>query len=65
MNLEEAIRLAIKAYYTGELPERFMEQFPDMKYTPEYFAKLEADIEAKMKGDAGERLDEEDMSDVD
>jgi hypothetical protein len=37
-----------------------MEQFPDMKHTPEYFIKLEDDIMEDTKGDdAGERLDDE------
>jgi len=71
MNLEDAIRIAIREYYTGNAPVRFMEEYPDMKYTPEYFSKLEAEIEEEMSGkDKGERLDddlveEEEMQDDD
>jgi|TARA_R110000796_G_scaffold54020_1_gene126499 hypothetical protein len=60
MNLEAAIRASVREYYTGNLPLEFMEQFPDMKHTPEYFIKLEDDIMEDTKGDdAGERLDDE------
>ena len=60
MNLEDAIRTSVREYYTGNLPLEFMEQFPDMKYTPEYFVKLEKDIMEDLKGEkSGERIDEE------
>ncbi len=60
MNLEAAIRASVREYYTGNLPEEFMEQFPDMKYTPEYFIKLEDEIMEDTKGDeSGQRLDDE------
>lgn len=66
MNLEEAIRLSIKSYYTGVVPEQLMEQFPDMKFTPQYFANLEAEIEAEMRGDdKGERTDEDEEELID
>ena len=66
MNLEEAIRLSIKAYYTGTVPEQFMEQFPDMKFTPEYFANLESEIEDEMSGEEkGERTDEDEEELID
>lgn len=68
MNFEEAIRISIREYYMGNPPVQFMEEFPDMKYTPAHFAELEAEIEAEMNGeDMGERIDgddiEEDMAD--
>jgi len=62
MNLEEAIRIAIREYYNGNPPLRFMEQYPDMKYTPDYFADLEAQIVSEMNDeDMGERADEDEM----
>ena len=43
-----------------------MEQFPDMKFTPQYFANLEAEIEAEMRGDdKGERTDEDEEELID
>ncbi len=66
MNLEAAIRASIREYYTGNLPEEFMEQFSDMKYTPEYFIKLEDEIMEDTKGEeSGERLDEEQTAEED
>ena len=66
MNLEAAIRASVREYYTGNLPEEFMEQFPDMKYTPEYFIKLEDEIMEDTKGDeSGDRLDDELMEEED
>lgn len=61
MNLEDAIKIAIREYYTGNIPVQFMEQYPDMKFTPEYFANLEAEIEAEMSGESGDRVDDEMM----
>jgi hypothetical protein len=58
MKFEEAVVKAIRAYYRGEVPEKTYEVFPDMKYTPEYFAEFEKSLLEEMGEDAGERLDE-------
>jgi hypothetical protein len=63
MRFEEAVRLSIRAYYEGTIPEATFAELGEVKYSPEYFAALEQDIIDEMKGDkkkkTGKRLDEE------
>lgn len=59
MKFEEGVIKAIRAYYKGEIPEATFEQFPDMKYTPQYFADFEEELIKEMGDEAGERLDED------
>lgn len=61
MQLEEAIRLSIKKYYEGKLPEKLFDQYEEegepIKYTPEYFDALEDRI---MNGEEPDFTDMED-----
>lgn len=63
MRFEEAVRLSIRAYYEGTIPEATFAEIGEVKYSPEYFAALEQDIIDEMKGDkkkkAGKRLDDD------
>ncbi len=47
MNFEDGVKRAIRSYYRGEIPEATFEQFPDMKYTPQYFAEFEEELMKK------------------
>jgi hypothetical protein len=64
MKFEEAVIAAIRSYYRGEIPEKTFEVFPDMKYTPQYFADFEQSLIEEMGDDAGERLDGEDEEEI-
>lgn len=64
MKFEEAVIAAIRSYYRGEIPEKTFEVFPDMKYTPQYFADFEQSLIDDMGDDAGERLDGEDEVEI-
>ncbi len=64
MKFEEAVIAAIRSYYRGEIPEKTFEVFPDMKYTPQYFADFEQSLIDDMGDEAGERLDGEDEVEI-
>ena len=66
MTFEDAIKMSIKKYFEGRMPEELMKSSgKEMKYTMEYFDQLEADME---KGDDPKVMsedEEEDIEDVD
>jgi hypothetical protein len=64
MNFEEGVIKAIRSYYRGEIPEATFEQFPDMKYTPQYFAEFEEELIKEMGDEAGERLDADEVEET-
>jgi len=59
MRFEEAVMRSIRAYYSGEIAEETFKQFPDMKYTPQYFAEFEEELLGDTGDEAGKRLDDE------
>jgi hypothetical protein len=44
MTFEEAIRLSIKAYMKGKIPQSVNEAKGGLRYTPEYFDDLEKNL---------------------
>lgn len=69
MRFEEAVRLSIRAYYQGTIPEATFAELGEVKYSPEYFAELEQEIIDEMSGKknkkAGKRLDEDEEIETD
>ena len=66
MTFEDAIKLSIKKYFEGKMPEELMKSSgKQMKYTMDYFDELENEME---DGDTpkveAEDEDEEDIEDV-
>lgn len=66
MTFEDAIKLSIKKYFEGKMPEELMKSSGEqMKYTMDYFDELENEME---DGDTpkveAEDEDEEDIEDV-
>lgn len=64
MRFEEAVVKAVRAYYRGEIPEKTFEAFPDMKYTPQYFADFEKTLIEDMGDEAGERIDDSEEEEI-
>jgi hypothetical protein len=63
MTFEDAIKMSIKKYFQGRMPEELEKSSgKEMKYTMEYFDQLEADIEKD--GEVETEEEEEDIEDV-
>jgi hypothetical protein len=62
MTFEDAIKMSIKKYFEGRMPEELMKSSgKEMKYTMEYFDQLEADME---KGDDPKVMAEDEEEDI-
>lgn len=63
MTFEEAIIASVREYYRGKDPENYYKEKGEVRYTREFFDKLEADLveepSKKKSKDVKEKTDDE------